>query len=325
MMSPQTQSVFVQQHDFSSDEDDDDKAPLLHDISIIRSVGRGLIVTPRPARERMSHKAWAVAFAVNVAITFLSAVCFLPSWLTVLQPVLETRGWESSHVVLWTLLTVFFVAASAVAVSSIVLIKGSDMSSVQIAMGVYVLVFVAAFTIFPGYVSTWAVLVLSVVCGLILAGILPRDRAHFVAETLKVVATLAVYSIPQIFSWTLCVTVIRCLWLAVSGVACFGSAVALVNAKFDGSSHRPDYCGKVWAMASWSWDCWVSIIPDYGNVSATAFLLVFWTVSVSWTSAIAESVVAATVANLVSSRLSFPDNEDTAWRSCNRVLRSSFG
>ena len=53
-------------------------------------------------------------------------------------------------------------------------------------MGVYVLVFVAAFTIFPCYVSTWAVLVLSVVCGLILAGILPRGRAHFVAETLKV-------------------------------------------------------------------------------------------------------------------------------------------
>ena len=139
------------------------------------------------------------------------------------------------------------------------------------------------------------------------------------------VATLAVYSIPQIISWTLCVTVIRCLWLAASGVACFGSVLALVNAEFDGSSHRPDYCGNMWAMAAWSWDCWVSIIPDYGNVSATAFLLVFWTVSVSWTSAIAESVVAATVANLVSSRLSLPDNEDTAWRSCNRVLRSSFG
>ena len=71
-MSPQTQSVFVQQHDFSSDEDDDDKAPLLHDINITRSVGRGLIVTPRPALDRMSDKAWAVAFAVNVAITFLS-------------------------------------------------------------------------------------------------------------------------------------------------------------------------------------------------------------------------------------------------------------
>ncbi|CAM9186063.1 unnamed protein product [Laminaria digitata] len=203
------------------------------------------------------------------------------------------------------------------------------MTPLQIALGVYVMVLVAALCILPYALIRPVGLWLPIGCALLLSYLFSRpDRVHFAAANLKV-ATLAVKSTPQAISWLLCVTAIRYKWLAVGIFASVGSKVALTPVVLPGVIYRDVDCQGPWLMTALSCNCSGGILFECNENGWSFLLLVFWVGSVSWSFDVGASVVAATVADLVSSRWSSTSTDNnvntTAWQSCRRVLHSSLG
>lgn len=143
------------------------------------------------------------------------------------------------------------------------------------------------------------------------------------------VATLAVKSTPQAISWLLCVTAIRYKWLAVGIFASVGSKVALTPVVLPGVIYLDVDCQGPWLMTALSCNCSGSILFECNENGWSILLLVLWVGSVSWSFDVGASVVAAAVADLVSSRWSSTSTDNnvntTAWQSCRRVLHSSLG
>lgn len=123
----------------------------------------------------------------------------------------------------------------------------------------------------------------------------------------------------------------RFLCLAAVGVASCGSVLAFRTVLApDGVTYRAVDCHTVASSVSTplSCECDGNVVSNNSGCkynSLNAFLVYFWMASAVWSLAVGVNVVAATVADSVTTWWSSPGDVRTAWVSFRLVIQSSLG
>lgn len=147
-------------------------------------------------------------------------------------------------------------------------------------------------------------------------------------------AALAVRSMPNVFLWSLGMTVIRILWLVATGTALAGFTVPFQIVQGpDGNTYPTADCQTIWPSTTeleGSCTCNGEVISEHvgcilGNRRLDVLLACYWMASMGWGFAVFTNVMTATVARSVSSWLSTPVDVEPVWRSCQHVIKSSLG
>ena len=146
-------------------------------------------------------------------------------------------------------------------------------------------------------------------------------------------AALSVRSTPHVVVWALCAMAVRGMLLAVFAMASFGSVHAFQQVIApEGETYFAADCHTVALSMSTtlSCECNGDAISNTGTIgcrygSYNMVLVCAWIASLSWTYNVTTKIVAATVADSVTTWWTSPDDVKSMWVPFHRVMHSSQG